>query len=106
MKEFLKPTKWKNILSFLIFLIFPAEFHGFCLAYVGAYCPDWTFFGGFQYLIEFFVLIVSGMTSKMISFTSYFNDALNILPAIIMMFFVSYIISSIIIHLYERRKKK
>ena len=102
-KEFFKPTKSKLFLWSIVFLIMPWRERVLCIP--GARllsdstwhypsCPPIKFFSGFDYLKDFILYIIKGYSKSMTT----------VLLHIIVMLFVSYLLSCIMIFIYVKIK--
>jgi len=86
----------KRIFWLLLFIIFPWKYRGGCLAatsYIGYNCPEWEFFGGLMYSLEFISHLIKSLSGDW----DYLIYASELFLPIIFMLIISYIISSIII---------
>jgi len=99
LKKFFKPTKSKVLLGILIFTIFPFKSSA---CYGFGKCGGWIPFGGLMHSWGFIhwtgTWLFKGYTIS--------NYPLSMLPSIILMLFFSYLISCLIIFIYNKLRKK
>jgi|SRR3989344_8178929 len=91
-----KPSTWSVVATLATFLVFPLPYKGICLAVVGSYCPDWTFLGGFSYLISFFDFIITAFTSRSLPAEPLLQDAISLTPHLLVALATSYFIVHVV----------
>jgi len=96
LKNFFRLTRGKLILWILLFIIFPWRYRGGCLAAIGYKCPKWQFGGGFSFLADFIAFL---------EHLDMFVYAFRLLPSIVLISIVSYLLSCLIIFIYNKIKK-
>ena len=102
MSRFFKPSIWSTVIWLFLFLAFPLPYRGACLMYVGAYCPEWTFFGGLGYMVGFFDFIITALTSKTLPAGSLLQDAFQLLPTLLIVLVISYAVTHVVFALVRK----
>ena len=87
-----------------MFLALPLSYKGACLTYVGAYCPEWTFLGGLGYVIKFFDLVITAITSNTLPAIPILQDAYALLPPLLIILVISYLVTHLIFALVRKLK--